>query len=376
MHLPDDCLTMIFHKLECSSDRESFGLTCHRWLDIQNTNRKSLQFSCSFSLVHLRSSSPRATLLVNTLHIHRLLTRFQHLEHLSLSGCTELQDSDLSQLQFHGSKLDTLNLDCCFGITDSGILLIASSCPSLTAISLYRCNITDDGLQTLGSRCTSLKRINLAYCPLISDHGIRAISTGCTELEAVKMSCCREVNGTGFIGCPATLRYVDAESCKLTPEGIAGIVSGGGVECLNLSGLSWSDNGAALAPIGLATRLKILNLRMCRTIGNESIIAIARGCPALVEWNLALCHEVKVAGWESIGRSCNKLERLHVNRCRNLCDLSLQALREGCRRLQILYISRSGGFSPTALEVFKMHRGNVEIRDEEVMCIGPDWTLR
>ncbi|CAN0824387.1 F-box/LRR-repeat protein 12 [Linum grandiflorum] len=371
MNLPDDCLTTIFHKLESSSDREAFGLTCRRWLNIQNTNRKSLQFCCSFSLVH-RSS----ILLVNNLHIHRLLTRFHNLEHLSLSGCTELLDSDLNQLQSHGSKLRTISLDGCFAITDSGLLLIATACPSLTGISLYRCYITDEGLQTLGNRCPSLKRINLTYCHLISDHGLRAISTGCTELEAVKISCCRGVYGTGFTGCPPTLRYIDAEYCKIGREGIAGIVSGGGVEYLNISGLSWSDNGAALSPIGLASRLKILNLRVCRNIGDESIIAIARGCPVLEEWNLALCHEVKVAGWQSIGTNCNKLERLHVNRCHNLCDFSLQALREGCRKLQILFIGRTGAFSPTALEVFKMHRGGVEIRDEEVMCIGPDWSLR
>ncbi|CAL1393039.1 unnamed protein product [Linum trigynum] len=375
IHLPDDCLSIIFQKLNSSTDRESFGLTCHRWLKIQNTNRKSLQFSCSFTVIQLSSSS-RATLLVSSYHVHRLLNRFQHLEHLSLSGCTELQDSALNLLQVHGSKLLSLSLDCCFRITDFGLSLIANSCPSLTDISFYRCNITDDGLGALVNGCLVLKRINLSYCPNISDQGLRALCRSCHEILAVKISWCKGVTGKGFEGCSSTLCYIDAENCNLELEGISCIVSGGGIEYLNLYGVNF--HGGALAEIGsgFASKLNILNLGLCRTIGDESIMAIARGCPLLKEWNLSLCHEVRVPGWEAIGANCNELERLHVNRCRNLCDLGLQGLRQGCRRLQVLYIGRAGGrLTSTALEVFKMVRGRVEVRHEEVMCIGPDWTL-
>ncbi|GAV68400.1 hypothetical protein CFOL_v3_11903, partial [Cephalotus follicularis] len=146
MHLPDDCLSFIFQRLDCRSDRESFGLTCHRWLNIQNISRRSLEFNCSF---------------------------------------TQLDISLLSHTR-------------------------------------------------------------------------------------------------------------------------------------------------------LASRLKFLNLRMCRTVDDESIAAIAKECPLLKEWNLALCHEVRISGWMSIGLNCHKLKKLHVNRCRNLCDRGLQALRDGCKQLSVL----------------------------------------
>lgn len=377
MHLPDDCLSIIFRWLDSSSDRESFGLTCHRWLNIQNTSRHCLQFHCSFSLSNFSSLSETSH-VINAYHLRRLLTRFQHLEYLSLSGCTELPDSGLTHLQFFGSKLHSLFLDCCFGLTDNGLSLVAIGCTSLVVISLYRCNITDVGLGNLASGCSALKHINLSYCSLVSDHGLRALSQTCRQLQAVKISCCGEVSGTGFRECSPTLTYIDAESCKLEPEGIKGIVSGGGLEYLNISCISWSVHGDGLAAIGtgFARRLKMLNLRLCRTVGDESIAVIAKGCPLLQEWNLALCHEVRVSGWQSIGFNCSKLEKLHVNRCRNLCDRGLQALRDGCKRLLVLYISRGWKFSSTAIELFKLYRVDVQIKEEEIMCIGPDWTIR
>ncbi|EEF37787.1 ubiquitin-protein ligase, putative [Ricinus communis] len=377
MHLSDDCLSIIFQWLDCNSDRESFGLTCRRLLDIQNINRRSLQFQCSFTIFNL-TSLPQRSLFINSFHIHRLLTRFQHLHFLSLSGCTDLPDSALIPLQFYGSRLHSLHLDCCFGLTDNGLSLITSGCPYLTVISLYRCNITDIGLETLANGCSALKQINLSYCPLVSDCGLRSISQACCQLQAVKISCCREISGVGFTGCSPTLAYIDAESCNLDPKGVMGIVSGGGLEYLNVSGISWSIKGDGLAAIGsgFAARLKILNLRMCRTVGDESATAIAKGCPLLQEWNLALCHGVQISGWESIGFGCNRLEKLHVNRCRNLCDRGLQALREGCKMLSVLYLNKSCRVSSNAIELFKLYRGNVEIREEEVMCIGPARTFR
>ncbi|XVF21231.1 hypothetical protein REPUB_Repub12eG0072700 [Reevesia pubescens] len=374
MHLPDDCLSFIFNYLDCSADRESFGLTCHRWLNIQNLNRRSLQFPCSFGVIGLSSLS-QSYADINSFHLYRILTRFQHLECLSLSGCIELPDSGLTYLKYYGSRLQTLCLDCCFGITDFGLSLVGNDCPSLNVISLYRCNITDAGLEALANNCLTLRHVNLAYCSRISDSGLRALSQGCSQLGAIKISNCRGVSGVGLRGCSSTLVYIDAEFCNLEPEGIMAIVSGGGLKFLNIAGLSCLNLKDGLSAIGsgFATRLKILSLRMCRTVGDASIVAIAKGCPQLQEWNLALCHEVRVSGWASIGLNCHNLEKLHVNRCRNLSDQGLQALRDGCKKLSVLYMNRNGRISDTAVELFKLYRGDVEIKGDEVMSIGPEW---
>lgn len=374
MHLPDDCLSYIFQWLDCGSDRDSFGMTCHRWLNIQNINRRSLQFQCSLSVLNIPSLS-QTNLEVTASHLYRLLIRYQHLQHLSLSGCTEVSDSGLALLQSYGSKLESLYLDCCFNVTDNGLSSIANGCPSLKVISLYRCEISDVGLGNLANACLALTHVNLSHCLFVYDSGLRALSQQCRQLKAIKMSNCRQITGVGLNGCSPTLVYIAAESCKLDPEGISGIVSGGGLKFLDIYGISWLPrDGLAALGAGFCAKLKILNLGMCRTIGDESIAAIAKGCPLLEEWNLSLCREVRTSGWESIGVNCHYLERLHVNRCWNLCDRGLQALRDGCKKLSVLYMSGNNQLSAVAVELFKAYRSDVEIRAEEIMIIVPDWT--
>ncbi|KAL5065485.1 hypothetical protein RYX36_027222 [Vicia faba] len=292
--------------------------------------------------------------------------RFQHLESLSLCGCTELNDSGLTRLLSYGSNLQKLNLDCCLKVTDYGLSLVASGCPSLTSISLYRCiNISDDGLETLATACLSLKCINLSYCSQISDKGLKALTQRCRQLQAVNISHCESIRGVGFKGCSKSLTHVEAWSCKLNPEGVTGIISGGGIEYLDVSCLSWYPLGDTLLGIRLSSNLKVLNFRMCRSVSDTSIVAIAMGCTLLEEWNLALCHEVRISGWQAVGLYCQNLKRLHVNRCRNLNDNGLQALRDGCRSLSVLYLNGCVHVPPFALELFKSHRANVCIKDEE-----------
>ncbi|KAK4270050.1 hypothetical protein QN277_023136 [Acacia crassicarpa] len=376
MHLPDDCLAFIFCCLNSSIDRQSFGITCRRWLQIQNLNRRSLQFQCSFTIFNHPSLSMKP-FCVEAFHLNRLLSRFQHLESLSLSGCTDITDSGLTCVQGYGSNLQNLHLDCCSNVTDNGLTLVASGCPLLTAISLYRClKITDNGLETLANSCLSLKHVNLSYCSQICDQGLKALTQKCRQLQMVKISNCDGIAGLGFEGCSETLAYVEADSCKLTPDGIKGIVSGGGLEYLNVSCLGWSPFGDPTAGIGFSSNLKFLNFRMCRSVCDASIITIAKGCPLLAEWNLALCHEVKLSGWQAIGSNCRNLERLHVNRCRNLCDLGLQSIQNGCKSLSILYMIGCVRLSATAIELFKCYRADIQIKEVEIMGINPNWEYR
>nr|XP_043621542.1 F-box/LRR-repeat protein 12 [Erigeron canadensis] len=376
MHLPDDCLSFIFQKFDSSGDRESFGLTCHRLLHIQNSSRKSLEFGCSFS--RLNHSLSEASVDIDSFILDKLINRFTQLEALSLSGCINLVDSGLIRLQDNGLKLRTLYLDCCFKVTDNGICSVAIGCPNLSLVSLYRCSISDNGLELLAKSCLSLKDVNLEWCTLVTDSGISIITSYCRKIRAIKITHCEKIKGVGFEGCSQTLACLEADSCKIEPEGVMGILSGGGLEYLNVSSLCWSIQGDGLRAIGggLGTNLRILNFRVCRTISDETILQISKGCPLLQEWNLSLCTEIGLMGWESIGLYCNNLEKLHVHGCRGLCDRGLLALRNGCKRLSVIYITRCQQVSSLAITVFKIARWDVEIRLEEVMCIMPKHFFR
>ncbi|KAK9059488.1 hypothetical protein SSX86_020190 [Deinandra increscens subsp. villosa] len=371
MHLPEDCLFFIFEKIDSSVDRESFGLTCHRLLHIQNLSRKSLEFGGLFS--RYNPSLSKTTSDADSFILDKLIKRFKQLELLSLCGCINLLDSGLSQLQNYGSKLKSLYLDCCFKVTDTGLASVAIGCQNLSFISLYRCSISDNGLELLAKSCLFLKDLNLEWCSLITDSGISYITNNCHELRAVKITHCEEIKGVGFEGCSQTLACLEADFCKLEPEGILGILSGGGLEYLNVSSLSWCIRGDGLRAIGggFGKNLRILNFRLCRTVGDETIMEISKGCPLLKEWNLSLCTEIRLSGWESIGINCRNLERLHVSGCRHLCDRGLLALRNGCERLSVIYITRCQKVSSLAITLFKIARWDVDMKLEEVMCIMP-----
>lgn len=365
MHLPDECLFLIFQRLDNSSDRNSFGLTCHRWLQVQNSCRKSLQV--------YGSHQSQATSIFNSVNLYKLLQRFRELESLSLTGCMELPDSILAEVQSYGTKLRTLRLDGCSDTSDYGFSLAVSSCSFLTLISLDRCKISDDGLHTVARSCKMLKDVSISFCRRISDSGIKSLMTYCHQLRSVRASHCSSVSGIGFEGCPQSLTHLDVGSCRLEPEGIQGILSGGGLEYLNVSGRTQVVHGDDLAFIGagLGSRLRTLNFRLCRTVGDLTIMVIARGCPLLQEWNLVGCDEIRFSGWDSIGSNCKNLERLHVNRCRNLCEPGLRAIRDGCPRLSVLHINRCPRIPNAALELFRNHREGVEIDPREVLCIAP-----
>lgn len=371
MHLPDDCLNFIFDKFDSSVDRESFGLTCHRLLDIQNVSRKSLEFGCSFS--RLSHSLSGNSIDIDSFILDKLIKRFTQLESLSLCGCVNLEDSGLVELENYGSKLHSLYLDCCFKITDVALFSVAIGCPSLISISLYRCSISDIGLKDIAESCVSLKDLNLEWCTLITDRGISGVTNHCRVLRAIKISHCEKITGVGFKGCSQTLACLEADSCKLEPEGVMGVLSGGGLEYLNVSSLSWCVRGNGLKAIGgsFAANIRILNFRLCRFIDDETVMVISKGCPLLQEWNLSLCTEIGLTGWESIGMYCNNLEKVHVNGCRGLCDSGVAALRNGCKRLSIMYITRCREVSPLAITLFQLARRDVEIKLEEVMCIMP-----
>ncbi|XP_020226588.1 F-box/LRR-repeat protein 12-like [Cajanus cajan] len=230
------------------------------------------------------------------------------------------------------------------------------------------------GTIILDSLIKIVKYVNFSNCSQISDKGLKALTHWCRQLQAINISNCEGVSGVGFEGCSKTLAYVEAESCKLKPEGVLGIVSGGGIQYLDVSCLSLSLLKDPLFGIGFASCLKILDMRLCRTVSDTSVVAIAKGCPLLEEWNLALCHEVRLPGWRAVGSYCQNLKTLlHVNRCCNLCDDGLQALREGCKNLSILYLNGCGRLTSVAIELFKFHRTSVCIKEIEILCIKPYW---
>ncbi|KAI3678628.1 hypothetical protein L6452_37928 [Arctium lappa] len=370
MHLPEEHLYTIFEKLDTNLDRESFGLTCHRFLDIQNSSCKCLDLRRS-------AWSNRPFNNIDSTMLNKLLNRFKQLQSLSLTGFYKGTDSGLTPLENYGSKLHSLYLDDCFDLTEAGLSSVASGCPSLSIISLSCCSINDGALEILTSSCRSLTEVNLSKCFNITDRGIWALSQNCRQLRAVKVSWCDRIVGVSFQGCSPTLTCLEANHCAFDPMGVTGILSGGGLEYLSLSSLRKCSRRHGLAAIGLgiAANLKILNLRKCSFVTDDAIIRISKGCPLLQEWILSYCSKIGVYGWGSIGLHCRNLERLDVSGCKNLCNAGFLALGNGCERLSVIYKSRCPKITPWGIFFFKIMKETVVIKEEEAMHVTPIWAF-
>jgi len=271
-----------------------------------------------------------------------------------------------------GSSLKSLSFYCCSGITDDGLAQVAIGCPNLVVVELQSCfNITDVGLESLSKGCRALKSVNIGSCMGISDQGVSAILSNCSNICTLIITGCRRLSGVGFRGCSSSFCYLEAESCMLSPDGLLDVVSGSGLKYLNLHKLGSSTGLDGLGNLAFAKSLCILNLRMCRYLTDDSVTAIASGCPLLEEWNLAVCHGVHLPGWSAIGLYCNKLRVLHVNRCRHIFDQSLLALGNGCPRLEVLHINGCAKITNNGLALFTISRPHVNLRVDEVLSIGP-----
>ena len=181
-HLSDDSLYMIFQKLDTKLDRESFGLTCHHFLDIQNSSLKCLKIDSM--------RRPPFNQTIDSSMLNKLLNRFRQLESLSVNLCMDVTDLGLSQLQNYGSKLHSLYLDDSFNVTNKGISYIASGCPLLSVISISFCKITDTGLIKLSKSCKYLKEVDLFKCSKITDSGIRSLNKNCRQLRTLNIGMC------------------------------------------------------------------------------------------------------------------------------------------------------------------------------------------
>ncbi|KAI3940820.1 hypothetical protein MKW98_030139 [Papaver atlanticum] len=323
-NLPSDSLSFIFKCLTTKDDRNSFGLTCRQWFRIQNNNHESL-----WSQEH-----PCISAEIFPIVLCKLLTRFQHLEYLSLRGRPKITDFFTFKSQFFESKVQSLCLDDRFHYSDIKLSLLFSWFPHLTHISLKFSRITDNGLEAVGKCCSSLKVVNLSWCRSITDSGISLLLQTCSKVGSLYINSCHKITGIGFLECAHTLNHLELGRCKLKPERINAIVSGGGLKYLRLTSYELYKVGEG-------------------SFNTETVMTISRGCPLLKELILADCEEVELEAWEAIGKNCKYLEFHYVYGCRKLCDLGLEVLFNRCNKLSRLFVDGDNSCSSSALKLVK-----------------------
>ena len=127
------------------------------------------------------SSSPQVT-------DHTLQSIAEHytgLQSLSLNRCYEILDTGLITISEHCTNLKSLTVDYCYQITDASIISISVHCTALKSLHLSSCyHTTDASIIPISENCTGLKELNISYIN-ITDASLIAITKNCTKLQAL-----------------------------------------------------------------------------------------------------------------------------------------------------------------------------------------------
>nr|GMC82060.1 F-box protein At3g58530 [Ipomoea batatas] len=240
------------------------------------------------------------------------LLRYRNVRHINLEFAQDVEDKNLQDVRSKCGNslqnLQTLNLNGCQKISDTGIEAITSICPNLKGFSIYwNVRVTDLGIMHLVRNCKLVVDLNLSGCKNITDKSLHLIADNYQELDSLNLTRCIKLTDSG-------LQRILLK-CSL-------------LQSLNLYALSiFTDE--AYKKISLLPHLKFLDLCGAQNLTDDGLSCIAN-CKRLVSLNLTWCVRVTDVGVLAIARGCTSLELLSLFGIVGVTDKSLEALSSFC----------------------------------------------
>ncbi|XP_043713212.1 F-box protein At1g47056-like [Telopea speciosissima] len=402
--LPNECLACIFKSLD-SVDRENCSLVCRRWLRVEGQNRHRL------SLEVEEPVQPKPDLLPL---IPSLFTRFDAVTTLALK-CSSIPirprpsligNDALILISLHCPNLTHLKLHACEELIDEAMAAFAINCKGLKELNCDSCNFGAKGMNAVLDHASSLQELSLKHIRGLSSDSSAAIPIGPgVAANSLKKICIERVLGQCFgpliIGSKnlRTLkitycfsRYYWDELLKAIAEEITGLVevylntfvTDVGLAafsncCSNLEILHFEEsectNAGLVSIADNCKRLRQLHIDGWKfyNIGDEGLIAIAKGCPNLEELVLFGIN-LTFLSLSLLGANCQNLERLAVGWSDTFGDAEISCIADKCIRLKNLYIMKCPGVTNYVMEALPGRCSNlvkVKIRScSGITCNG------
>ncbi|KAI3635835.1 hypothetical protein MIR68_006473 [Amoeboaphelidium protococcarum] len=126
--------------------------------------------------------------------LRTIATYCSHIERLRLAG-TKITDDGLKWIsQSAITSLQYLDLNCCNGISDQGIIAVVQSQSELRWIDLTRQSkhksaalLTDASILAVAQNCPRLELLDLSYCSQITDAPLIALTENCQRLKSLSL---------------------------------------------------------------------------------------------------------------------------------------------------------------------------------------------
>jgi len=191
-------------------------------------------------------------------HLERIVSSCRQLSCLYLRHCSLVTDGGLKSVASHCLALTDISVAECRRITDAGVVVLAGRLgQSLAHVSFSHCaSVGDRALACLAERCCRLRYVNARGCRGVTDCGVVRLATSRTgrRLRALDVSGCVGVGDAALRalarGCGAKLRRLAVRGCAtVTDYGLLALA----LHCSQLRQLSVQDcplvSNSALAAV-------------------------------------------------------------------------------------------------------------------------------
>ncbi|KAK4265168.1 hypothetical protein QN277_026254 [Acacia crassicarpa] len=258
-----------------------------------------------------------------------------NLKQMCLRKCCFVSDGGLVEFANAAGSLESLQLEECNRITQSGIIGAVSNFKTkLKSLSLVKCTgIKDIGCEvSMLSPCKSLRSLSIKNCPGFGSGSLAMMGKLCPQLQNVDLTGLYGITDAGFLPL--------LENCK------AGLVSVNLTGCWNLT-----DNIiSALAQLHGET-LEVLNIEGCRKITDASLAAIAHYCLSLSDLDVSKCA-ITDAGLAILsGARQLSLQVLSLSGCINVSNQSVPFLTKLGKTLFGLNLKKCISISSSSIEL-------------------------
>ncbi|XP_048361534.1 F-box/LRR-repeat protein 15 [Sphaerodactylus townsendi] len=163
-----------------------------------------------------------------------VISQNHHLQHIELSGCTQLSRQTLVAISLSCPHLRQLSLAHCEWVDSLSLRSLADHCKELESLDLTACRqLKDDAICYLVRRCARLKSLSLAVNANVGDAAVEEIAKSCPQLEHLDLTGCLRVKNDSIRTlaeyCPK-LRALKVKHCNDVVESSLSVLRSRGVE--------------------------------------------------------------------------------------------------------------------------------------------------
>ncbi|XP_057517275.1 F-box/LRR-repeat protein 10 [Amaranthus tricolor] len=217
-------------------------------------------------------------------------------------------------------------------INDLGILLMADKCASMESICLGGfCRVTDTGFRAILHACTNLYKIKISHGTQLTDLVFHDISATPLSLTHVGLRWCNLLTNFAIshLASNLDLTVLDLRDCRsLGDEALLAISSLPKLKSLLVDGSDITDAGILHLRERAASSLVSLSVRGCKRLTDKCITALFGGSsnPVLQELDLSNLPNLSDNGVLLLAKSRVPICEFRMRQCPLIGDTSVMAL--------------------------------------------------